>query len=65
MDNGAMGNFCRLNVEMFYGEKFESVKAFFDQLKKYIDYCNNERISLKLKGMSSVQYRTHLPKFNI
>ena len=28
-------------------------------LKNYIDYYNNERISLKLKGMSPVQYRTH------
>ena len=46
-------------VEMFYGEKFESVTAFIDELKKYIDYYNNERISMKLKGMSPVQYRTH------
>ena len=60
MDNGAMENFFgRLKVEMFYGEKFESVNAFIDELKKYIDYYNNERISLKLKGMSPVQYRTH------
>ena len=44
---------------VFYGEKFESVKAFIDELKRYIDYYNNERISLKLKGMSPVQYRTH------
>ena len=51
--------FGRLKVEMFYGEKFESVKAFIDELKRYIDYYNNERISLKLKGMSPVQYRTH------
>ena len=29
------------------------------ELKIYIDYYNNERISLKLKGMSPVQYRTH------
>ena len=58
MDNGAMENFFgRLKVEMFYGEKFESVKAFIDELKRYIDYYNNERISLKLKGMSPVQYR--------
>ena len=56
----AMENFFgRLKVEMFYGEKFESVKAFIDELKRYIDYYNNERISLKLKGMSPVQYRTH------
>ncbi len=60
MDNGAMGNFFgRLKVEMFYGEKFESVNAFIDELNKYIHYYNNERISLKLKGMSPVQYRTH------
>ena len=60
MDNGAMENFFgRLKVEMFYGEKFESVNAFIDELKHYIDYYNNERISLKLKGMSPVQYRTH------
>jgi len=60
MDNGAMENFFgRLKVEMFYGEKFESVNAFIDELKRYIDYYNNERISMKLKGMSPVQYRTH------
>ena len=60
MDNGAMENFFgRLKVEMFYGEKFESVNAFIDELKRYIDYYNNERIFLKLKGMSPVQYRTH------
>ena len=34
MDNGAMENFFgRLKVEMFYGEKFESVNAFIDELK--------------------------------
>ncbi len=60
MDNGAMENFFgRLKVEMFYGEKFESVSSFINELEKYIDYYNNERISMKLKGMSPVQYRTH------
>ena len=60
MDNGAMENFFgRLKVEMFYGEKFESVNAFIDELERYIDYYNNERISMKLKGMSPAQYRTH------
>ena len=59
MDNGAMDNFFgRLNVEMFYGEKFENVNVFIDELKRYIDYYNYERISMKLKGMSPVQYRT-------
>lgn len=60
MDNGAMENFFgRLKVEMFYGEKFSSVEDFIDKLHSYIYYYNNERISLKLKGMSPVQYRTH------
>lgn len=60
MDNGAMENFFgRLKVEMFYSEKFESVDAFIGELKKYIYYYNNEHISLKLKGMSPIQYRTH------
>lgn len=60
MDNGAMENFFgRLKVEMVYGEKFKSVDVFIDELKKYIHYYNNEHISLKLKGMSPVQYRTH------
>jgi putative transposase len=60
MDNGAMENFFgRLKVEMFYGEKFQTVEEFVHCLEQYITYYNNERISLKLKGMSPVQYRTH------
>ena len=60
MDNGAMECFFgRLKVEMFYGEKFESVEEFIHKLHKYIFYWNNKRISRKLKGMSPVQYRTH------
>lgn len=60
MDNGAMENFFgRLKVEMFYGEKFESVNTFIEELERYIYYYNNDRISMKLKGMSPVQYRTH------
>jgi len=58
MDNGAMENFFgRLKVEMFYGEKFESVNAFIEELKNYIYYYNNERIISKLKT-SPVKYRT-------
>lgn len=47
MDNGAMESFFgRPKIEMFYGEKFESVNAFIDELKRYINYHNNERNSL-------------------
>lgn len=62
MDNGIMENFFgRLKVEMFYGEKCESVNSPIDKLKEYIRYYNNDRISTKLKRMSPVQYRTHSP----
>ena len=60
LDNGAMENFFgRLKVEMFYGEKFETADEFIRCLEEYIDYYNNERLSLKLNGMSPVQYRIH------
>ena len=60
MDNSAMENFFgRLKVEMYYGEKFESVDDFIQALNDYIYYYNNDRLSLKLKGMSPVEYRTH------
>lgn len=59
LDNAAMENFFgRLKVEMFYGEKYESVDVFIEKLKEHIEYYNNERISIKLKGLSSVLYRT-------
>jgi len=60
MDNSAMENFFgRLKLELFYGEQLESIDDFIQALKNFIDYYNNERISLILKGMSPVQYRTH------
>jgi transposase InsO family protein len=60
LDNSIMENFFgRLKVEMFYGEQFQTADEFVRCLKEYICYWNNDRISLKLKGMSPVQYRTH------
>ena len=59
LDNSVMENFFgRLKVEMFYGEKFQTVDEFVHCLEEYINYWNNERISLTLNGMSPVQYRT-------
>ncbi len=55
--------FGRLKVEMFYGEKSETADEFIRCLEEYIDYYNNGRISLKLNGMSMVQYRTHSLSF--
>ena len=60
MDNGIMENFFgRLKVEMYYGKKFEFPRKFIEKLKEYLHYYNNERISLKLNGMSPVQYQAH------
>lgn len=59
LDNSVMENFFgRLKVEMFYGETFASTDEFISRCKEYINYYNNDRISLKLK-MSPVKYRTH------
>lgn len=59
LDNAVMENFFgRLKVEMFYGEKFDSVEDFIQKLTEYLNYYNYKRISLKLNGLSPVQYRT-------
>jgi transposase InsO family protein len=60
LDNSVMENFFgRLKTEMYFGEKFSSIEDFIQKLKEYLHYYNYERISLKLKGMSPIEYRTH------
>ena len=57
-DNAVIENFFGiLKSEMFYDNKFETVDHFIRELEEYIDYYNNERIKIKLKGLSPVQYR--------
>ncbi len=55
-----MENFFEImKNEMFYGHEYEFKSL--DQLKKemikYIDYYNKSRITVKLKGLSPIQYR--------
>ncbi len=58
-DNAAMESFFGvLKSEFFYLNKFDSVDALRDGLADYIHYYNHDRIKLKLKGLSPVQYRT-------
>jgi len=58
LDNSIMESFFgRLKTEMFFGENFQSADEFIRRLKEYLDYYNNERVSLKLKGLTPVQYR--------
>jgi putative transposase len=59
LDNAAMESFFAvLKTEFFYLNKFGSVDALRDGLAEYIHYYNHDRIKLKLKGLSPVQYRT-------
>ena len=60
-DNGIMESFFGiLKSEMFYGyeKSFQSLKQLEQAIVDYIDYYNNKRIKVKLKGLSPVQYRT-------
>ena len=45
-------------TKLLYLQNFSDMDDFKKQLKKYIHYYNNDRIKLKLKGKSPVQYRT-------
>ena len=59
LDNAAMESFFAvLKSELFYLNKFTSPEALQKGIKDYIHYYNHERIKLKLKGLSPVQYRT-------
>jgi len=59
LDNAAMESFFAvLKSEYFYLNKFSSVNELQTGLKKYIHYYNHDRIKMKLKGLSPVQYRT-------
>lgn len=59
LDNAVMENFFGvLKSEFFHGQRFSDVATFIEALKGYIHYYNHERIKVKLKGMSPVEYRT-------
>ena len=59
LDNAAMESFFSiLKSELFYLEDFDSIASLRRKIVKYIAYYNNERIKLKLNGLSPVQYRT-------
>ena len=60
-DNGMMESFFDiLKSEMFYGyeKSFQSLNQLEQAIVDYMDYYNNKRIKVKLKGLSPVQYRT-------
>jgi transposase InsO family protein len=58
-DNATMESFFgTLKSEFFHLKKFASLEQLEQGIVDYIHYYNHERIKLKLKGLSPVQYRT-------
>ena len=58
LDNSVMENFFGLmKSELLYANNYKSMEHFKKDLKDYIEWYNNKRIKMKLKGMSPVQYR--------
>ena len=47
-----------MKEELLYLQEWDSIDRFKIELRKYIRYYNNDRIKLRLKGKSPVQYRT-------
>jgi putative transposase len=60
LDNAVIENFFGIiKSELFYINKFTSIKHLKQEIIEYINYYNNERIKLNLKGMSPINYRAH------
>lgn len=60
LDNAVIENFFgTLKSELFYLKKYVNISELEKDIKQYIEYYNNDRIKLNLKGMSPVKYRAH------
>ena len=58
LDNAVIERFFgTLKVEYFYLATIENIEALEAGVNDYIDYYNNERIKLGLRGLSPVEYR--------
>ena len=51
--------FGRMKEEMFYGKEknFKSLEQLEQEIKDYIKWYNNKRISTNLKGLTPIEYR--------
>ena len=59
LDNAVAENFFgHFKEEFLRQQKFTSIDQFRTELDSYIQWFNNDRIRLKLKGLSPVEYRT-------
>lgn len=58
-DNAVIESFFgTLKAECFYLSEYRDIKELRIAIDEYIHYYNHERIKLKLKGVSPVEYRT-------
>lgn len=60
MDNSLMENFFGiLKNEMYYGHEnqFETINDLRSAIENYIKWYNEERINIKRKGLSPLDYR--------
>ncbi len=60
LDNSPMENFFgKMKNEMFYGYEytFETLDELKIAMEEYIEYYNMQRITVKLKGLTPIQYR--------
>jgi transposase InsO family protein len=58
LDNAVMENFFGLlKSELLYLQEFDSMETFKQELIDYLEYYNNRRIKLKLKGLPPAIYR--------
>ena len=46
-----------MKTECFHGKSFASIDKLEKVINDYVRYYNEERIQLKLKGLSPIQYR--------
>ncbi|WP_164519831.1 IS3 family transposase [Flaviflexus salsibiostraticola] len=60
LDNAVMENFFgHVKEEMFHHDPHDDIAALESALHTYIAWYNTQRLSLTLKGMSPIEYRTH------
>lgn len=60
LDNSPIENFFgKMKNEMFYGNEytFKTLDELKIAMEEYIEYYNTQRITVKLKGLTPVQYR--------
>ena len=58
LDNAVIESFFAvLKSELLYLQGFDSMDQFKDELIAYLDYYNNRRIKVKLKGLPPALHR--------